>query len=260
MEIVNRAMPAKRQAGMVALLRDRGAARISELAAELDISESTVRRDLDELATRGIVSRTHGGALIPERTAFEPLFEDRCTHNAEEKRRIGELAVTLLEPDQSVLFDSSSTVLSVAAALVRHPIPITAVTNDIGIASTLAVTPGIKVIMPGGEVREGSLTLLGSTTQSFLDRLHVDVVLVGIHAITGPILSEGGIAVAEAKQAMLHRAGRSLLLADHSKFGPPAFFEVSRIDAVDDLITDDLVPTGVLAELQASASTRVHLA
>jgi DeoR family transcriptional regulator, aga operon transcriptional repressor len=258
-------IPAQRRAELLALLRERGAAPISELSVALQASESTVRRDLDHLDAQGLVRRTHGGAIITGltgRTTFEPMFADRRWHNPEEKARIGRLAATLLEDGQSVLFDSSSTVLSAAEAIVQHPVKITAVTNDVNLASVLALAPDgmMKVVVPGGEIRSGSFTLLGSTTKTFLERLHVDVALVGIHAITGPLLTEAGLDVAEVKQAIIRTAERVVLLADHSKFGPPAFFEVARMDAVHDLITDRDAPQDALDALRAEVSTRIHLA
>jgi DeoR family transcriptional regulator of aga operon len=174
--------------------------------------------------------------------------------------RIGQFAATLLEPGQSVLFDSSSTVLSAAEALVQRPIEITAVTNDVNLASVLAMaSDAIKVVVPGGEIRPGSFTLLGSTTKSFLERLHVDVAFTGIHAITGSLLSEGSLEVAEVKRAIIRAAERVVLLADYSKFGPSAFYEVAHADAVHDLITDRDAPQDALDGLQAEASTRIHL-
>ena len=257
-------IPAQRRAELLALLRERGAAPISDLSVALQASESTVRRDLDHLDAEGLVRRTHGGAIIlgmTGRTTFEPLFADRRWHNPDEKARIGRLASTLLEDGQSVLFDSSSTVLSAAEAIVQHPVN-TAVTNDVNLASVLALASDgmINVVVPGGEIRSGSFTLLGSSTKSFFERLHVDVAFVGIHAITGSLLTEGGLDIAEVKRAIIHTAERVVLLADHSKFGPPAFFEVARADAVHDLITDRDAPQDALDALRAEASTRIHLA
>jgi DeoR family transcriptional regulator of aga operon len=253
-------IPAQRRAELLALLRERGAASISELSVALQASESTVRRDLDHLDAEGLVRRTHGGAVVTGRSTFEPPFIDRRWHNPDEKVRIGRLAATLLEPGQSVLFDSSSTVLSVAEALVQEPIEITAVTNDVNLASVLAMAAeGIKVVVPGGEIRAGSFTLLGSATKSFLERLHVDLAFVGIHAITGSLLSEGSIEVAEVKRVIIRAAERVVLLADHTKFGPSAFYEVAHADAVHDLITDRDAPQDALDALRAEASIRIHL-
>lgn len=237
----------------------RGAASIAEISSELDVSESTVRRDLDELDREGVVRRSHGGAITIRGTTFEPLFEDRRRHNSREKAGIGAYAATLLESGQSVLFDSSSTVLAAAEALRKRRSKVTAVTNDLGIASVLAGTPDVGVVVPGGEVREGSFTLLGPCTRNFLNELHVDVAFMGAHAISGMVLSDSSLAVVEVKRAMMRAARRVVLLADNSKFRPPAFFEVARLDAVDDLITDDAAPKEALEAINASGRSRVHL-
>ena len=258
-EELERKIPAQRRAEIRALLGRRGSASIAEIAGALGVSGSTVRRDLDELDREGAVRRSHGGAVTVEGTAFEYRFEDRRLHNPDEKKRIGDYAVTLLEEGQSVIFDSSSTVLAAAEALGRRGLGVATVTNDVGVASVLAEAPGASVVMPGGEIRDGSFTLLGSYTQTFLNGLHVDVAFVGIHAITGDVLSESSLDVVEAKRAMMLAAHRVILLADHSKFCPPSFFEVARMDRLDDLVTDDAAPPEAL-EAASACGVRVHLA
>ena len=256
---MERKIPAQRRTEIRALLGRRGAASIAEIAADLGVSDSTVRRDLDELDREGAVRRSHGGAVTVEGTAFEFRFEDRRRHNAAEKKRIGEKAAALLESGQSVVFDSSSTVLGAAEMLGRRKLGVAAVTNDVAIASVLAEASGVSVVVPGGEIRDGSFTLVGSYTQTFLDGLHVDVAFVGIHAVTGDVLSESSLDVAEAKRAMMRAARRVVLLADGSKFRPPSFFEVARMGEVDDLITDKDAPPEAL-EAARTAGARVHLA
>ena len=144
-------------------------------------------------------------------------------------------------------------------ALGRRNLGVAAVTNDVGVASVLAEAPGASVVVPGGEIRDGSFALLGSYTQAFPNGLHVDVAFVGIHAVTGDVLSESSLEVVEAKRAMMRAAHRVVLLADHSKFRPPSFFEVARMDRLDDLITDDAAPPEAL-EAACSCGVRVHLA
>src|SRR5918997_1975154 len=256
---LERKIPAQRRAEIRALLGLRGSASISEISDALGVSGSTVRRDLDELDRDGVVRRSHGGAVTVEGTAFEHRFEDRRRHNPGEKKRIGDFAATLLEPGQSVVFDSSSTVLAAAEALGRRNLAVAAVTNDVGVASVLAEASGVSVVIPGGEVRDGSFTLLGSYAQTFLNALHVDVAFVGVHALTGDVLSESSLDAVEAKRAMMRAAHRVVLLADHSKFRPPSFFEVARLDGVDDLVTDDATPPEAL-EIAGACAVRVHLA
>lgn len=252
-------IPAQRRAEIRGFLGRQGAASIAEIASALGVSDSTARRDLDELDREGAVRRSHGGAVTVEGTTFEFRFKDRRRHNREEKTRIGEYAVTFLEAGQSLIFDSSSTVLSAAEALGRRRVKITAVTNDVNIASVLAEIPEVNVAVPGGEIREGSFTLLGPYTQAFLESLHVDVALMGIHAITGEVLSESSLSVAEAKRAMIRAARRVVLLADHGKFRPLAFFEVARLGDIHDLVTDGLISEEALKAVNASDGPRVHL-
>ncbi len=253
-----RKIPAQRRTEIRALLGRRGGASIAEIADALDVSGSPVRRDLDELDQEGAVRRFHGGAVTVEGAAFEHRFEERRRHSPEEKKRIGDYAATLLGAGQSVVFDSSSTVLAAAEALGRRNLGV-AVTNDVGVASVLAEAPGASVVVPGGEIRDGSFALLGSYTQAFLNGLHVDVAFVGIHAVTGDVLSASSLEVVEAKRAMMRAAHRVVLLADHSKFRPPSFFEVARMDRLDDPITDDAAPPEAL-EAACSCGVRVHLA
>lgn len=255
----SRRIPVQRRSELLKFVRETGTASVADIANALTVSESTVRRDLGVLAQEGVISRAYGGASTLERTTFEPLFKDRRRHNRDEKERIGRYAVGLLEPGQSVVFDSSSTVLSAAEALIQQPVRMTAVTNDVAVASALADIPEVEVVVPGGEMRPGSFTLLGSYTQDFLSKLHVDIAFLGIHAIANGVLTDTSLSVSEAKRAMIAAARRTVLLADHSKFGPAAFFEVTRLNAVDDLITDTATPEEVLADIRDEGTIRVHV-
>ena len=254
-----RKIPAQRRADLLGLVRRHGSMTVAEISDVLGVSVSTVRRDLEVLGEEGSVRRSYGGASTVERTTFEPLFRDRLRQNQQEKARIGRYAASMLERGQSVIFDSSSTVLGVVEELGRRAIAMTAVTNDVNIAAVLADVPEAKVVVPGGEIRGGSFALLGSYTQSFLHDLHVDVALMGIHAITDGELSDTSLSVAEAKRAMISAARRTILLADHSKFGPPAFFGVASLEVVQDLITDEATPKETLGSIEKLGSTRIHV-
>jgi DeoR family transcriptional regulator of aga operon len=258
-EAPERRIPADRRVRVLRFLRSRGAASVAEIAKATGVSESTVRRDLKLLDSEKAIRRSHGGAVAVEHATFEPIFEDRRRSRAEEKEKIGRYAATLLEEGQGVVFDSSSTVIAAIEALTRRPLPITAVTNDVYAASLLAVMPKVKVVVSGGEVRAGSFTLLGPETQTFFEHLHADTALVGIHSISGTMLTEAGIQVAAVKRAIIRAAKRVILLVDHSKFGPPAFFDVCGLDAVDDLVTDSALPEGALETLSQIRGMEVHL-
>lgn len=215
-------------------------------------SVSTIRRDLDELARRGSVARTHGGAILTlsHRTTFEPEYKYASPMFKKEKTAIGRAAAEIIRQGQSVLFDSSSTVFHAACHAREQHRQITALTNDINIATALVNSPGIALKVLGGSIRPGSFTLLGEPGQSLLNRLHVDLCLLGIQAIriSGHVqdgkssadgaLSDTSLEVAAMKRQMVRAARRTIVLADSSKFGPPAFCDVCNLMRVDSIITD----------------------
>ena len=129
-------LPAQRRQRIVEFLRRHGAVTLVQLEQALGVSISTLRRDLDALAAEGEVDRTHGGALLRHQgySAFEPDAHAAGELSPREKQAIGQAAAAALEPRQSVIFDSGSTVLEAARAAVQRHIPLTAVTNDLAIA------------------------------------------------------------------------------------------------------------------------------
>jgi DeoR family transcriptional regulator of aga operon len=234
-------IPAQRRALILDLIRDGKGASIARLAQRLAASQSTVRRDLDYLTEQGYIERSHGGAMAkgPPHTTFEPQYEIGSRTQHAEKAAIGAAAAALVERDQSVIFDSSSTVLEAARAVARRGIRITAVTNDINIAAALAAQGAIRLIVPGGTLRPGSFTLIGEPGMDFLAGLHVDLALIGIQALSGLRLADSSIEIAAVKRRMIEAARQAVLLADSSKFKQTSFREVCGIERMARLITDD---------------------
>jgi DeoR family transcriptional regulator of aga operon len=253
-------IPAQRLSQINDLIKSRGAISVTEIAELLGISESTVRRDLKKLGDFGLVQRSYGGAVAVESTTHEPLFTERRRHNPKEKLAIGRYSLKFIEPGQSVIFDSSSTVLALVEAFRKHPVHITAITNDLNIGSDLSNLQDVKVLIAGGEIRPGSQTLWGYTAQAFLKNIHADIAFMGIHAITENTLSDTSLRIAEMKRAIMNAAKRVILLADHSKFGPPAFIEVGRLNLITDLVTNNGIPQKALDTIKrASKKTYVHV-
>ena len=174
----------QRRALIVEFVRRHGGGSIIELAKDIGVSASTVRRDLDFLMQGAIIVRRHGGAVLDDmrRTTFEPQREidAHLAHSA----KVGDWgrAAELIEHGQSVIFNSSSTV--------RRPpcrgqgqIRLTACTNDIATGGILAGRERLQLVVLGGTKRPGSLTLIGDPGMTFLERLHADVALMGIHSL-----------------------------------------------------------------------------
>jgi DeoR family transcriptional regulator of aga operon len=233
-------IPAQRRAFMLEHIRKRGAASIQELSEATGISISTVRRDLEHLEERGYLERSHGGALIQKelQSTFEPEAAITAEFDRPEKEAIGRAAADALRSGESVIFDSSSTVLAAARRCVERKIALTAVTNDLGIGQTLAVSNDIRVVILGGTLRAGSLTAVGEPGQDFLSNLSADIAFIGTHALSGTSLTETSLEAAAMKRAMIAAARRVVLLADASKFRPAAFCRICDISAIHELITD----------------------
>ncbi len=231
---------AQRRALILEQLRRDRAASIVALSDSIKVSASTIRRDLDFLTRGGYIVRSHGGALLnePLRTTFEPEREIEAHVARSAKLAIGMRAAALIEPGQSVIFDSSSTVLEAAKVVVERNVPLTVCTNDLATAAVLARSDRLQVVVLGGTTRRGSLTMIGDPGLSFLQRLHADIAFIGIHSLVGGRLSETSIDLAAMKQRMIASAARAVVLADSSKFRHPAFCDVCSAADVHTIITD----------------------
>jgi DeoR family transcriptional regulator of aga operon len=246
-------LPAQRRQRIVEFLRRHGAVTLQQLEQALRVSMSTLRRDLDALATEGEVDRTHGGALLrhQEYSTFEPDHAAAAELSPLEKQAIGRAAADELLPRQSVMFDSGSTVLEAARAAVQRNIPLTAVTNNLAIAQLLGSSPLIQVHVLGGLLRQGGNTLTGDALIEGARAIGVDVLLMGIHAVTEGELTETAPEVAAVKRALLKGAASKRLLVDSSKFRPRTFMRVASAAEFDEIITDEGIPDEEVERMRA---------
>jgi DeoR family fructose operon transcriptional repressor len=223
------------------LLRERGILRVEELAAELDVSAATIRRDLAALEAAGGLRRIHGGAIAPDGRDEEPLFDDKTAMSAAEKGRIAEAALRLIRPRDIVYLDGGSTILALARLLIHHT-QITVVTNSLRVAQVFS-SGGPRMILTGGECRLISQTFVGPLTRSILGQLHLDIAFmgtIGVSAETGMTTTDP--AEAYTKEQAMARAARVVLLADSSKFGKTSFVRFGALSALSTLISDKRMP------------------
>lgn len=256
-------IPAQRRARILEILRRAGTVSVQRLAAELNTSASTVRRDLDYLEAGKYLDRTYGGAQVtakPAGTTFEPEFDIGQHTRVKEKTAIGKLAAGLLHSGASVFFDSGSTVMRAAEAVAASRLEITAVTNDLKIAAVLAGNQLIRTIVPGGTVRQDHYTLLGEPGLSFTQSLQLDVALMGVHSLAGGVLSDSSIEVVNMKRSILNVSRERIVLVDSTKFSnDPSFVSVGPLADMDVLVTDDGIDAQIRGELEAS-TTKVYVA
>ncbi len=247
-------VPAKRRALILEHLRVNGAASIQELADTIGGSQSTVRRDLEHLVEQGYLERTHGGAhlLQPMRATFEREMTVNAALQHVEKVAIGREAAQRLSARDSVIFDSSSTVMEAVKAAAERDLPLTVVTNSLQIADFAADIKSWRIILPGGTVRPGHRHLSGEPGESFIKTLHADICMTGASAVTGTLLTETSLEVASLKRAMISSARKTVLLVDSSKFSAPSFCTLSDISQIDEIITDEGISADALGSLRAA--------
>lgn len=242
---------AERYEKIVQLVNDRGSIRVSELSELCQVTEETIRRDLDRLEMAGRLRRSHGGAVsIKDQQPLhaEIPYAEREIIRAEEKRRIAAEAVKLIKPKDRILLDASSTAWYMASSM--PDIPLTVLTNSIKVATELAGKEKIEVISTGGILAQRSLSFVGPLAERSLDAYHVDKAFLsckGVHLERG--ISESNELQARVKQKMVGMADEVIVLADSSKFGVQAFTHVADLADVDSIVTDRSIDPETLRQL-----------
>ncbi len=195
--------------------------RVEELASELNVSELTIRRDLNELVKNGNIIRTHGGCIASENGSFTTIFYKEFERNIELKRAIGREAASLIKPNDTLLLGDGSTAFQLANHLDDCG-PITVYTNNIAAIQELRRFENNRLYILGGEYdhQYNMLFLKGSLSDRILETLHFDLVIIGTDAISknGHCLSKNE-EVARTNQIILRRGEKKILIADYTKVG-----------------------------------------
>jgi DeoR/GlpR family transcriptional regulator of sugar metabolism len=222
---------------MLQLLGEQGTLAISELAVRYEVSDMTIRRDLNQLAAQGLLVRTRGGAAASSSGSFEPPFALRERTRTAAKAQIAAAAAREIVEGQTVLLDGGTTGLAIADALAGRNL--TVCTLNIRIAQRLATDSSMRVMIPGGTIRPGEFSLVGPEAEAMLSRFRFDVYLMtasGVSVDAG--VTEWNADDAAVKRAALTASRRTVLVADAGKFGAEAFVRVCPLSQVDLLVTD----------------------
>lgn len=233
-------------------IKSKGCGDIKELSNLVGASESTVRRDLDELARSGRLERTHGGAVLKYfGAAFERQHEEKLNLMKEEKQRIAAKAASYICEGDTVFIDSGTTVYFLKNVLSEIP-NLTVFTYDLIIANTLELHSTSNLIVTGGIRRQGyNNALIGSQVVEFLNSIRVDKVLLAADAVDIEFgVSNSNLMEAELKRLLITIGKKIILLADHTKFDTIAMAKVCPIDDIDLLITDCESPSTFLEQIR----------
>lgn len=249
----SRDLAPQRQQRILDIVSSRRAARLEDLSNALGVSVATARRDVDELGSRGLLRRVHGGAVAID-VQREPHFEAKAVEAAEEKERIAAKAVGLLDPDDTVYLDSGSTVLA-AARLLRGWDRLTVVTNSLPVAIELGGY-GPRLILVGGEFRPTSQAFVGPLSRYLLENIHSTKALIGTYALS----VEDGLSTTDAAEAFtkslaVDRATEVIVLADSRKLGAHSFAHAGRLNQIDVLVTDGGVDDRTVRSLERRGIT-----
>lgn len=224
------------------MLNERSSIKVSEIAAILNISESTVRRDLQEMEDMHLLMRTHGGAVtVKNRTNFEPSFLDKKDEMMEQKISIAEAASNMIEDGDTIILDSGTTTLEIAKRIKAKNI--TVLTNSIDIAAELFQKDSIETIVTGGKLRSNTRAMVGHIAESVFRDFRVDKVFIGANGIS----IEDGVTTpndveAQTKRTMVKYANKVIVVADSSKFENVCFSIICSLKDVNTIVTSRDLP------------------
>ena len=224
---------------------------VADLSQLLNVSEVTVRKDLDFLEAQGLLTRIHGGALASGRGRLELHFGAREQQNLDEKRRIAQAAATLIQSGQRIFLDASTTALQIAR-LIKDRQDLIVVTNGLYTALELVFCEGITTIVLGGTVRPQSSSLVGNLNTDLLRRMRVDLGFFGAYSVTAKDgLMETDLDEATLKQSVMKVSSTVIGIADSSKFGITSFSVFALPEEIDKIITDSKAPPDMVEALRA---------
>ncbi len=230
----------ERQQKILSYIDEKQTAKTQELAKAFSTSLVTIRNDINDLAARGLIIKTHGGAMCRQRSSNTEIpFAIRFQENLSSKQAIASIAAEKIYDGDVILLDAGSTTLEIANRIKAKNV--TVITNDLKIATTLADIGTYNVIVAGGTLLQNVYTLVGTETIEFFRNIKVRKLFLGCDAIdfnwgiTNRTFEESHV-----KNAMISAAQEVIAVADCSKFNKQVFSKVCGMDAIDVLITDEI--------------------
>jgi DeoR family fructose operon transcriptional repressor len=243
-------LPAERHRRIVEQIHRHPIVRVSALAQMLDVSEVTIRRDLEELEGRGILERTHGGAVRSQRIGPEPSYLEAVARRSDEKRAIGRTAAATVRPRDTVFLNGGTTTLEVFRHLDSPDVKV--VTNHVGMTMESADPVAAELILIGGEYRAPSNSCVGAFATEALRRVFASRAFIGVEGlsprsgVTTPAAPEAEIARVMIEQTQ----GPVTVVADSSKVGAIAEFAIAPLERLTSLVTDSGIDPAYREELE----------
>ncbi len=231
-------MAEERRTQILQIVRAEGRARVNELANRFSSSAVTIRNDLNELHQRGLVLRSHGGAVLPDTILRESPVHERLKTHAEEKRRIGAIAATLINDGETIILDSGTTTLEIARQI-KNKQGLQVITNGVNIAAELLDARDVQTFIVGGTLRVDSASIVGRSTEEMFEQFSADKLFLS-GAGCDPDFGVSGANLEETmvNRAMLRIAREIILVADASKFSKRSMVRIAPFSEIDTVISD----------------------
>ncbi|MBE6733264.1 MAG: DeoR/GlpR transcriptional regulator [Ruminococcaceae bacterium] len=228
----------ERRNAILAKLSSNGKVIVSELSEEFNVTEETIRRDLEKLDREGLAKKTYGGAVINQSLNADLPYHVRKRSNVEQKEMIAEKIAQMIHDGDYIMLDSSSTSIYVTK-YIKNLKNITLITNSVETLIELADKSDWKVLSTGGALRKGALSLVGASAERMIRSFHVDLAVCSSKGIDMNMgITDSNEKDSEIKRAIFDSATRKILAVDSSKFDKISFVRVGNISDVDVIVTD----------------------
>src|SRR5438270_6138049 len=213
---------------------------LDTLASELHVSQSTIRRDVEQLEQSGVVRRTHGGVIwVGEKSTNGPrpyAFDQRMGYQLDAKRQIARAARSLVQPGDTVLIDGGTTTFYLAQELLGQPMQL--VTNSLPIANLFLNDENVELILAGGLMYPRYGVLLGPMAESVLSSIHTKHMFLSVAGIHDGSLYNQNLLLVQTERRMMQQSQQVVLLADSSKFGQQALAKLGELGEIDIVVSD----------------------
>jgi DeoR family transcriptional regulator of aga operon len=244
-------MAEERRTQILQMVRSAGRVRVNDLASQFSTSAVTIRNDLNELHQRGLVMRSHGGAVLPDRILRESPVHERLKAYSDEKRRIGAMAATLIHDGETIILDSGTTTLEIARQIKKKQ-GLQIITNGVNIAAELLDARDAQVFIVGGTVRGESASISGRFTEEMFEQFSADkLFLSGAGCDLDFGVSGANLEETMVNRAMLRISREIILVADASKFSRRSMSRIAPFAEIDTVISDISLGEEIQMKLRA---------
>lgn len=225
----------QRERDLLDMLAEDANMTVAQMSKTLGVSTVTLRSDLSSLAGKGLIVRTHGGAF----PAFRPNILERQKNMVEAKARIAKAAAEMVEDGDNIMICAGTTASLMAKYLLGKS-DVKVVTNSTLILPYARINPSLHITLAGGEFRPGDEAMVGANTLRVLEQFHVRTAFLGTDGFSlASGITANSVETATAAKKMAEQAGRTILLADSSKYGRAGFAHIMALKQVSVVITDD---------------------